>query len=296
MFRSILATCLVFCAQLASAQGPASAGSVSTSETEPAIAGKVDLIEGDVRFLNKGRRMRRPALGDPIYEGDSIVTGSDGEVHLAMEDSAYIGVRPSTKMRIVKYKAEGGDDDNSAIALLQGSFRTVTGWIAVLGNQNYLVWTPTATIGVRGTEHEPLVLPEGSKGGEPGTYDRVYIGETVVHTPRGEVSVKPNQAGFASRRATVRPQVLDRVPVFFRPTRNEARFQGLHERIHLQLDKRREERREFIERQRKQRLEERGAAATGQQRGDREVQQGQRRQIRRHLTEDQKELLRERRE
>ena len=64
--------------------------------------------------------MRRPALGDPIYEGDSIVTGSDGEVHLAMEDSAYIGVRPSTKMRIVKYKAEGGDDDNSAIALLQG--------------------------------------------------------------------------------------------------------------------------------------------------------------------------------
>ena len=288
MLRSILATCLVFCAQLANAQGPVSAGSAPTSQAGPVIAGKVELVEGDVRFLNKGRRVRRPALGDPIYEGDSIVTGSAGEVHLAMEDGAYIGVRPSTKMRIVKYKAEGGDDDSSAIALLQGSFRTVTGWIAMLGNQNYLVRTPTATIAVRGTEHEPLVLAEGSKDGDPGTYDRVYVGETVMRTPQGEVSVKPNQAGFASRRGTARPQVLDRIPVFFRPTRNEARFQGLHERIHLQLDERREERRKSIERRREQRPEGRG--------GREEATELQRQQARRRLTEDQKELLRERRD
>lgn len=251
-----------------------------------------------MRFLDKARRVRRPVLGDSAYEGDSIVTGSDGEVHLSMEDGGYIGVRPNTKMRIVNYKAEGSDDDRSVIGLLQGSFRSVTGWIAALGDQNYAVRTPTATIGVRGTEHEPLVLPEGSKEGEPGTYDRVYIGETVIRTPQGEASVRPNQAGFASRRGAARPQVLDRIPVFFRPTRNEARFEGLHERIHLQLDKRREERREFIEQRRKQRLKGRGErnAAMEQRPDDRKLQREQRRQTRRHLTEDQKELQRERRE
>jgi hypothetical protein len=264
--------------QLASAQSPVSAGSTSRSEAEAVVAGKVELVEGDVRFLDKARRVRRPAPGDPLYEGDSIVTGRGGEVHLAMEDGGYIGVRPGTKMRIVSYRAEGGEDDHSVIGLLQGSFRAVTGWIATLGPDNYAVQTPTATIGVRGTEHEPLVLPEGNRVGEPGTYDRVYIGETVMRTPRGEVSVGPNHAGFASRRGAARPRVLDLIPVFFRPTRNEARFQGLHERIHLQLNRLREERHESVQ----------------QHLGDRGLQREQRQRTNQPLTEDQKALLRER--
>jgi FecR protein len=279
LFRSIFVACLALGVQLASAQGPVSTGSAPPANARPVIAGKVELVEGDVRFLDKDRRVRRPALGSPLYAGDSIVTGNGGEVHLAMEDGAYIGVRSRTKMRIVEYRAEGRDDDSSVIALLQGSFRTVTGWIATLGNQNYLVRTPTATIAVRGTEHEPLVLPGGSKEGEPGTYDRVYVGETVMRTPQGEVSVRPNQAGFASRDGAAPPQVLDRIPAFFRPTRNEARFEGLHERIHPQLEQRREERRQSAERRR----------------NEGKLQQEQRRNTRRQLTEDQKELLKERR-
>jgi hypothetical protein len=244
---------------------------------EAAVAGKVDLIEGEVRVFDKNQQPRLPNLGDPLYEGDSIVTGANGEAHFSMEDGGYIGVRPPTRMRIDRYNAEGGPDDQSVIGLLEGSFRAVTGWIAKLGGKSYLVRTPTATIGVRGTEHEPLVIPEGSKVGEPGTYERVHVGETVIQTPQGAVNVRPNQAGFVPLRGAVRPRVLDRVPDFFRPTRNEGRFTGLHERIHARLEQRREERRQFIEQRRKQ-LERRGErkSAVEQRQEQLKLQQEQR--------------------
>ena len=220
----------------------------------PAPAGTVALVDGDVQFYDANNTVRRPKVGDPIYPGESIVTGSDGEVQLSMADEGYIGVRPGTEMRITDYKADGGPDDRSIIGLLRGSFRAVTGWIGRYNRQNITVQTPTATIGVRGTDHEPLVIPEGSTLGEAGTYDRVYQGETDLRTAHGSVRVKPNQAAFASRGGRVAPRVLAHVPSFFRPTRNEARFRGLHDRIQRQLEQKRNER---IRRVRQMRTQER---------------------------------------
>ena len=256
----LLAVILAIFTTLASAQRPDPAmptAAVGEPASTSVVAGKVDLFEGDVRFFDKDNRMRRPRPGEAIHQGESIITGADGEVHFNMEDGGYIGVRPNTRMRITEFKAEGGTEDRSVIGLLEGSFRSVTGWIGRLGRRNYTVVTPTATIGVRGTEHEPLVIAEGSKVGEPGTYDRVHVGETVMETPQGAVSVRPNQAGFVPHRGAVSPRVLSRVPDFCRPTRNEGRFMGLHGRVGQQLEMRREERSRSIELHRKQQLERR---------------------------------------
>ena len=292
--RLLLATILVFFTPLAFPQGAHPAATTPSAETAAGpAAGKVDLVEGDVRFFDKAKIMRRPKSGEVLSEGESIATGTDGEVQLAMEDGGYIGVRPNTRMDVITFKAEGGEDDRSVIGLLQGSFRSVTGWIAKLGARSVTVRTPTATIGVRGTEHEPLVIPEGSREGEPGTYDRVHIGETVIETPQGSVSVRPNQAGFVPHRGAVRPRVLERVPAFYRPTRNESRFQGLHERLHAQLDKRREERRQFIQQRRK-----RQGQARDPRKGGTEQRQGESRQPAQRLQqqEQRKQLQEQRRE
>ena len=251
MVRLLLALALLCATAHLAAQTTGAAPAAGAPAAERLVAGKVELTEGDVRFLDTANRVRRPAVGDAISEGESIVTGADGEVHLRMEDSGYVAVRPGTRMRIVNFRAQGDADDRSVIGLLQGSFRSVTGWIAKAGRDRAIVRTPTATIGIRGTEHEPLVIPEGSKLGDPGTYDRVHAGETEIRTKQGNISVRPNQAGFASLRGAQRPRVLDRVPAFFRPTRNEARFSGLHERVSRQLDQQRQERRQLIEQRRK---------------------------------------------
>src|SRR5262249_53285159 len=250
MARLLLALALLCISAHTTAQTKGDTAATA-AQAERLAAGKVELAEGDVRFLDARGSARRPRVGDVLYEGESLATGADGEVHLRMEDGGYVAVRPDTRMRIVNFRAQGDAEDRSVIALLQGTFRSVTGWIAKGGRDRAVVNTPTATIGIRGTEHEPLVIPQGSTLGEPGTYDRVHAGQTEIRTKQGTIAVRPNQAGFAGLSGTARPRVLDRVPTFFRPTRNEGRFTGLHERVSRQLDQQREERRRFVEERRK---------------------------------------------
>src|SRR2546429_2857687 len=190
--RLALAAVLACVSPLALAQGEGAKASANAPAERP-IAGKVVLVEGDVRVYDRNQGLRRPKLDDSLYEGDSIVTGDGGEVHFDMEDGGYIGVRPNTRMRIANYKAEGGQDDQSVIALLEGSFRSITGWIGKLGGDHYRIVTRTATIRVPRTQHEPHVIPEASAVGEPGTYDRVHNGETVMQTPKGTGSIRANQ-------------------------------------------------------------------------------------------------------
>jgi hypothetical protein len=247
VLRLPVAIVLAFLAQLACAQGATPAA--PADDRSP--AGTVSLVEGDVSFLDAHQQVRRPNLGDPVYEGDNIVTGGDGEVHLDMQDGGYIGVRPGTKMRIVNFKAEGGADDGFLLNLLEGSFRAVTGWITRSSGRRAEVQTPTVTIGIRGTDYEPLVIPEGSKSGEPGTYNRVNIGETEMRTSQGSIIVRPNQAGFVPHRGALQPRLLARVPAYFKPTRNEKRFEGLHQRIHQNLEEKRKQRVKQIEQRRR---------------------------------------------
>ena len=205
-------------------------------------AGKVDLVDGEVKIVDAARNARIPKLGDVLSVGDSVVTGGDGELHLAMEDGGQMAVRPNTRMTVEKYKAEGGTDDRSVISLMQGALRSVTGWIGKFQPKNYQIRTPTATIGVRGTDHETRVVLPDSKEGEAGTYDKVNAGSTLLRTQHGTTEVHPNQAGFASFTGKKRPAVLAAVPGFFRPTKHESRFADLHEKVHKALGQRRDER------------------------------------------------------
>jgi hypothetical protein len=205
-------------------------------------AGKVDLVDGEVRIIDAAKKTRTVKLGDVLEVGDSVVTGADGELHLAMEDDGQIAIRPNTRMRIEKYKAEGGADDRSVISIAQGALRSVTGWIGKFQPHNYQIRTPTATIGVRGTDHETRVIPPDSKEGEAGTYDKVNAGSTLLRTAQGTAEVRPNQAGFASFSGKKRPALLSTVPGFFRPTKHEGRFVDLHEKVHKDLKQRRDER------------------------------------------------------
>lgn len=210
------------------------------------VAGTIDLIEGDVRVIDAAKVPRSAAKGDKVYEGESIVTGRDGEVHLIMEDHGFIGVRPGTRMRFTKYQAHGEATDASVIGLLKGAVRSVTGWIGKHNASAYQIRTPTAAIGVRGTDHETLVIPRGQGNVQAGTYDKVNIGGTTLATKHGKVDIEPNRAGFVSHRAGHRPQLLERVPHHFKPTRHEAVFHGKHEAIHKVIDHHREEKKRVL--------------------------------------------------
>jgi hypothetical protein len=163
-----------------------------------------------------------------------------------MDDEGFIAVRPNTKMRIAQYRAEGDDDDKGVISLVVGSLRSITGWIGKYHPKSYSINTPTATIGIRGTDHEPKVIEEGSSEGDAGTYDKVNAGGSFINTPQGNVDVTPNHAAFAPHNGGAAPRMLAAVPHFFRPTRNEHLIEGKHEQIQRVVQQRREERRQQI--------------------------------------------------
>jgi hypothetical protein len=210
-------------------------------------AGRIDVVTGQVRILATGKPTRLALAGDVLNEGDFVLTGEASEALITMGDSGFIAVRANTRMQILSYKADGGDDDNGIFKLVAGGMRSITGWIGKYNRKAYKIQTPTATIGIRGTDHETRYLPAGSSEGPAGTYDKVFVGETSIVSDAGETEVDPNTAGFVAPEADQRPRVLASVPDFFKPGPNEDVINAKHAEIQKIIEQRRAERQRVVE-------------------------------------------------
>jgi FecR protein len=186
------------------------------------LAGKVIFSKGIVKAQSNGRS-RMLAKGDPVCTGEIIMTSQLGTVQIKMVDDGLIAVRPQTQLKIEKFVYAGTNKDSSLLALLNGSFRAVTGKIGKEYPANDLIKTPAAVIGVRGTDHEATVILPGAKGSYPaGTYDKVNFGITFIKTNKGEIDIHPNQVGFSANIGEL-PTLLKATPGFYNTTssRNE---------------------------------------------------------------------------
>lgn len=199
-------------------------------------AGRVDLLDGEVRVTNAKAQTRTPRLGEAIHEGDTIVTGKSGEVHLKMDDGGMLALRPDARLSIVKFQNKGRDGDISLVSLARGALRAITGWIGRRAPERVSILTTTATIGIRGTDHEVIVVTEDGPEGPPGTYNKVNAGGTRLTSEHGVVDVLPGQAAFAS--PTAAPTVMTTIPEIFKPSRNDSRLEGLNDRLQRAPDTR----------------------------------------------------------
>ena len=179
------------------------------------LAGNVTFSQGSVEAHSKGRS-RLLAQGGQVCVGETIITSQSGMVQIRMTDNGLIEVRPQTQLEIKKFVYNGTDRDFSLFTLLGGASRFVTGEIGKAHPQNDLVETKTATIGVRGTDHEAtVILPGDSRGYSPGTYDKVNQGITFIRTEKGEIDIHPNQIGLAVSAEEV-PTLLKEIPDFYK--------------------------------------------------------------------------------
>lgn len=213
-------------------------------------AGTVDFVTGTASVTSPNGSVSLLAKGQKVKEGDILVTGKDGEIHVVMDDNALIAVRPNTRLKIESYRAEGRDNDSAVFRLFRGAFRSVTGWIGKNKPEAYAVKTQTATIGIRGTDHEPLVIEEGEAAqGEPGTYDKVYSGSTAISNPFGEVIVKPDQVAFVPKAATTPPKLIPVAPPAYKPSAHEDQINTRKQELEKTLEQRLKEKRDENARQ-----------------------------------------------
>jgi ferric-dicitrate binding protein FerR (iron transport regulator) len=94
----------------------------------------------------------KPAeVGSPIGEASTVSTGADGSATIVMGDGSLFSMVPSTRVTMESLRA------TPDLASVKSFLRLVTGQMTALvtksraGNPNFLVRTPTATAGVRGT-------------------------------------------------------------------------------------------------------------------------------------------------
>ena len=104
-----------------------------SDQAGPDLAGRVIVVSGGV--IARGADGDRPlSRREAIYVGDTIFTDAAASAQIRMVDDALIALKESTEFAIVAYTYEQDiSSDESAIELIQGGFRTITGNI---GQQN----------------------------------------------------------------------------------------------------------------------------------------------------------------
>jgi hypothetical protein len=188
----------------------------ATAVADTTRAGTVTLVTGEVSITHAGGTARSAAVGADISARDTIVTGADSELQAELEDGGMIALRPNSVFRIDEFRAEGEDTDTTIFSLLKGAVRSVTGFVGKTSPQNYQINTPTATIGVRGTDHEVIIVPEDQVGADEiaGTHDRVYEGQTFIKAGENTVEIKAGQAGYYNASLAGHPRLHNRIPAF----------------------------------------------------------------------------------
>jgi hypothetical protein len=205
--------------------------------------GTLEQVAGLAWAIPPGGTERTLARGDALFEGDTVVTASDGELLLRMIDDAVIAVRAGTRFTITRYQFAGRErtaESASVLSLVRGALRTVTG---VIGRQNprgFQLGTTTSTIGVRGTDFETLVLEEDTPEAPAGTYQRVNSGATVVTDLKTgqSLDVSAGQVAFAALNIAAAAQgfgLLRNVPPVFRPGRYDNLLQAAADLLQQQL-------------------------------------------------------------
>jgi len=186
------------------------------------LAGKVLFIVGQVEAQNSGQ-VRSLAKGDSVRVGDTLSSAKGATLQLRMEDGGTIVLRPDSQLSIENFVYSGVQDGNErlALALLRGGFRAVTGEIGHLHKENYSIHTPNAEVGILGTDHETVFVPADQQGQiagvEPGTYNHVISGATILHSQQGKLRIQPNQTGYAGLSGASPAIIGTPLPIFGDP-------------------------------------------------------------------------------
>jgi hypothetical protein len=122
--------------------------------------GKVEKAQGGVSVI---REDGKKAKGTPelnLYAGDSITTAKDGVVWFSLSDGARFRLGNDAQMEVDELSSEA-EDDTTHLSLVLGYLWSKIQKIGV-SRGKFNLHTPTAVMGVRGTEFDAVVSIDAS--------------------------------------------------------------------------------------------------------------------------------------
>jgi hypothetical protein len=115
-------------------------------------AGRVKVSNGAVYIERDGKRLPAP-VGAVVQASDTVVTGADGSVGITFDDNSLMSAGPNSELVIERFvfnsTTHKGEFDT---VLKKGTLAVVSGKIVKQSPEAMRIKTPTAIMGVRGTE------------------------------------------------------------------------------------------------------------------------------------------------
>jgi hypothetical protein len=133
--------------------------------------GKVMTVSGIVRIAHATAvvvQANLPAsdsggakIGDLVYRGDLIQTGTDGALGIAFVDGSSFSCSSNARMEVNEFVYDpDGNSNSTLISLTKGTFDFIAGKVAKTGDMK--VDTPVGVVGIRGTAPRIEIFSDGS--------------------------------------------------------------------------------------------------------------------------------------
>ncbi|MFP5518361.1 MAG: FecR domain-containing protein [Bdellovibrionia bacterium] len=115
------------------------------------VSGVFMVVKGSVSVKNSSGT-NAVKVGHKVNEGDTIITAADSRARIVMQDRNVINLNPDSELKIEKYKNDGANK-NVELNLLKGKTRNNVEQSYDGEKNKFLIKTPTAVAGVRGTQY-----------------------------------------------------------------------------------------------------------------------------------------------
>lgn len=114
--------------------------------------GQIKNLRGTVHLERDGQRLAAaPGMG--VKQADVLVTGADGAVGVTFLDNSLLSIGPGSALAIDRYSFNSTTHDGQFDASLKrGTLAVVSGRMVKRSPEAMRVRTPSAIMGVRGTE------------------------------------------------------------------------------------------------------------------------------------------------
>ncbi len=111
------------------------------------------VVKGEVKLEGPGKPATTTKVGGKILPGETVIAGKDSRAKIVMSDRNVINVSPDTKMQIAKYENNSATGvKNVELNLIEGKVRNNVEQKYDGEKSKFMIKTPTAVAGVRGTQ------------------------------------------------------------------------------------------------------------------------------------------------
>lgn len=124
----------------------------SVLAAEDAAVGLVKVAEGEVN-IEREQVLVAVSVGMTVLQSDVIVTGVDGSIGITFQDNSLLSLGPRSRLAVDTFHFDSTTHEGAfETTLSKGRMAVVSGKIAKHQLDAMKVRTPTALLGVRGTE------------------------------------------------------------------------------------------------------------------------------------------------